>query len=342
MPVPVHPPPTALSHASAPQRLVAAGPVWSDTTDQQPGVAAGFAYLPVTIHGKGALLMVDLNKDEDLGLSVAALKRLGVTPPNDTATIWDSVQIGTDVHRHIPLRQLRLWNWTHKGPPLNFFADMPGMAPATAHLLAQRPVVGFLGTHFLTTHYDLLYRLTGFPGTSQVQLYAFPEHPAHPTGTSGTPVPGWLPRGLTTDDCARRIEVPPGNQAFTGMEMQLDGHPVTGVLEMGMYTEKMNMSAFHALGLAANDPRIQPIPTGPGNFGQTQQVAGVKLQMNHHTFWSGPVQIFPQLGVDAVLGATTPIMLWNLSTIDAKHLTIFDSVSGGYVCVSAPAAEAAK
>jgi hypothetical protein len=192
-------------------------------------------------------------------------------------------------------------------------------------------VVGIVGVHFLTTHYDLLY---DFPAR-RVQLYELPaKHPV-------APADAWLPPGFTSADCGPMVTVPPGAATFTGVKMQLDGHPVTGVLEMGPYQEKMNNEALNAMDLSENSPRVQPIPAGtlpPGYSHQgyviTKQVPDVHMTIGHNTFWTGPVQIFPVLDVQELLTSTPPVMLMNLSTI--RKVRLFNATSSQQVCVATP------
>ena len=163
-----------------------------------------------------------------------------------------------------------------------------------------------------------------------VQLYALPPHPVPPRDA-------WLPPKFKPTDCGKLISIPPGAETFTGVEMKLDGHPVTGVLEMGPYQEKMNQAATDAVGAS----RLQPIPAGtlpPGyshnGYAITQQVPNVHLTVGANNFWTGPVQLFPVLDVESMLPPKTPVMLMNLSTI--QNVMLFNAVSSGQVCISAP------
>lgn len=85
--------------------------------------------------------------------------------------------------------------------------------------------------------------------------------------------------------------------------MQIDGPPVTGVLEMGPYHPNRNQAALEALQLPADPPRIQLIPADvlrPGythaGHPVTQQVMNVHMSVGTHMFWAGPVQTFPRPG----------------------------------------------
>ena len=288
---------------AAPERLVAEAPIWGSNNGSN-----GYAFLPVTIHGKKGTLAINLNCTEcDVALSTAALGKIGVTLAGSSSTL-DALRIGPDVQRNVPLRIIPKPTWSVPGPD-----SLP-------------PVVGIVGVHFLTTHYDILY---DFPHRI-VRLYAIPPKPV-------SPKTAWFPSGFKPTDCGKMVHVPPGAETFTGVEMQLDGHPVTGVLEMGPYQEKMNQAATNAVGTS----RLQPIPPGtlpPGyshnGYTITQQVPDVHMTIGQNTFWTGPVQLFPVLDVESVLpgGASTPVMLMNLSTI--RGLALFNATSSNQVCVA--------
>jgi hypothetical protein len=291
-----------------PQRLVAEAPIWGP----QQG-AEGYAYLPVTLQGHAVAVVVNLRWTRgDLSLSPAALMRAGIPLPDTMATSLDSLRIGTDLQRDVPWSRIKNANWS---------ADSPPHFPS---------VVGVVGVHFLTTHYDVLY---DFPGRS-VHLYAFPSHPVQPREA-------WMPPGFTPNDCGRMIPIPPGAATFTGVAMQVDGHPVTGVLEMGLYYPKMNQAALAALQLPADSPRIDSIPADVlapgythGGHPVTQQVMNVHLTVGSHTFWAGPVQIFPVVDVETLLSPHTPVMLLNLSNI--QQAMLFNATSSGQVCIGEP------
>jgi hypothetical protein len=291
-----------------PEPLVAEAPIWGANNGFK-----GYAFLPVTIRGHAATVVLNLNCTEcDLLLSTAALARIGVTWPQTTATHLNTLVIGTDVQRNVPLTVTTKPNWSVPGPE------------------ALPPVIGTVGVHFLTTRYDIEY---DFPHR-RVRLYAIPPKPVAPSKA-------WLPAGFTLTDCGRMIPIPPGAGTFTGVEMQLDGHPVTGVLEMGPYQEKMNNAALQAMGLTEHSSRVQPIPAGtlpPGYSHQgyviTKQVPEVHLRVGTHTFWTGPVQIFPVLDVEELLTSTTPVMLMNLSTL--RKVRLFNATSSQQVCIATP------
>ena len=156
----------------------------------------------------------------------------------------------------------------------------------------------------------------------RVQLYAFPTHPVAARDV-------WLPPGFTPADCGRMVPLAPGDLTLTGMALQLDGHPVTGVLEMMPYgsetnrDEKMNVVAFHTLGLSEQSSRLQD-----------GRVTRVHLTIGHNNFWTGSVKVFPHLEVEDGLAPQTPVMLLNLTTI--RDLVLFNSTSGGLVCLRTP------
>jgi len=297
--------PQAASAAfQAPEPLVAEAPMWRDEN-----AFMRYPFLPVTIRGKAAMLQIDLENEGSLTLSTAGLTQLGVTLA-DTTTRLDSLGIGPVVERNV---SVQLIPDAMPGPP-----DRP-------------PVVGIAGVE-LINHYDVLY---DFP-KRRVRLYQGPKQ----TTTAGA---AWLPPEIKLTDCGRRIPLPPGAGTFTGVEMQLDGHPVAGVLEIAPYQDKMNQAAVTAMGLTDSSSRIQPIPDGtlpPGyshnGYVITKQVPDVHMTVGSHMFFTGPVQIFPVLDVEerGVVKPHTPVMLMSLSTI--RDVVLFNSVSGGQVCLSKP------
>jgi hypothetical protein len=301
--------PNQLSTARDTTQLVTEGPIWGANDGWK-----GYAFLPVRIQGRAATVVIDLNCTKcDLSLSTAALAKVGITLPSPTDTILDSLTIGTDVQRHIPLQVITKSSWSVPGPD-----TLP-------------PVVGIVGVHFISTRYDLLY---DYP-SRHVKLYAWPaQHVSQDKA--------WLPPGFTSADCGRMVNVPPGAATFTGFEMQLDHHPVTGVIEMAAYgdethrDEKMNQAAFDALELSATSSRLQPLPQAftwhdkPVNT----QVTDVQLAVGRQVLWTGPVKLFPILDVQEMLPTGTPVMLLNLTTI--KPLILFNSVSSKRVCFRRP------
>ena len=278
------------------ERLVAEAPIWGDIN----GIV-GYAYLPVALHGRAVTLIIDLNADQLQGLRLytAPLTQVGITL-SDTTTL-DSMTVGSDVQRHVPI--------IVRERPKTFVIQTPPQLP---------PVVGMVGVHFLTTRYDLVY---DFPH-QRVQLYAFPTHPVASHDA-------WLPPGFTPADCGRLILIPPGAATFTGVQLQLDGHPVTGVLEMMPYgsetnrDEKMNAAAFKVLGLSEESSRLQD-----------GRVTDIHLTVGRHTVWTGPVKVFTHLQVEDGLPPQTPVMLMNLTTI--QDLVLFNSTSGSLVCLRSP------
>ncbi|HXC25573.1 MAG TPA: hypothetical protein VNU46_06635 [Gemmatimonadaceae bacterium] len=284
---------------STPERLVAEAPIWGANN-----AFRGYAFLPVSIHGHAATVVIDLTCTQcDLSLSTAALAQLGVTVADTTATTFDELTVGTDTPRQVPLTLIRKATWHIAGPP-----QLP-------------PVVGLVGVHFVTTHYDLLY---DFPNR-RVRLYALPAPPRAPQS-------GWLPPGFTPADCGRMIPIPPGAADFTGFEMHLDGHPVTGVLEMGPYTPKMNRAAFDLLQVPTPSPRLHAVAPGATDGGRPV-LANVDVQLSVGTkvLGTGLVEVLPHLDVQAVLPPGTPVMLWNLSML--RGVVFFNAMSSGRVCL---------
>jgi len=286
----------------APETLVAEAPIWGANNG-----AEGFAFLSVTIQGHAATIMIDLNCTKcDLALSPAALGRAGITLANPAATKLDTLTIGKDIQRDVPLKILSNPAWSITGPQ------------------QLAPVVGTVGVHFLATHYDILY---DFPGR-RVQLYALPAHPVAPKNA-------WLPTGFTPAGCGKMVDIPPGAATFTGVEMQLDGHPVTGALEMGPYLPKMNETAMKTLGLPAQSPRIQPpvVPTDGGHVSKGM-VQNVQMTIGTNMFGAWTTEVLEELDVQSLLPPNTPVMLLNLSML--KNVKLFNATSSKQVCVAQP------
>jgi hypothetical protein len=292
------------------QRLVAEAPIWGTNRPKN-----GKAFLPVTIDGHQVTLMIDPNDMGKVALFSAGLSRAGVSL-SDTATRLPALTLGTDVLRDLPIQinDDPLWRVRHPD----------GMGEA----------VGVIGGHFLASHYDLLY---DFPH-HRVRLYAFAAEKDDNGSAS-------LPPEVHASDCGTLIPLPPNAPAFAAMEVQLDGHPVTGVIEWqpyidslnGGHDEKMNTDAFTALGLPAQSPRIQSIP-GPHPVWAGQpvkdEVSDVHITVGQHTVWTGPVKIFSTFEVNRFLPPQTPVMLLNLTTI--SRLVLFYSSNGGKVCLNNP------
>ena len=253
-------------------------------------------FLPVTIHGHAATLFVNLASWGDLGLSPDALKRLGVTLTDTTQL--DSLTIGPVTEHNVVMKR----NWRVNVSKLQVPPNLP-------------PVVGAVGVKFMS-YYDVLY---DYP-SHRVRLYARPKHPVNPRDA-------WLPPGIKPTDCGRMVHVPPpGAGTYTGVEMQLDGHPVIAALETISTGEKMNPEAVAAMGLTDSSPRIQPLQS------IAKQVMDVHMTIGSNMFWKGPVMIFPVAVGE--LFPNKPVILISLSTIDS--VVLFSSNSSEQVCVGKP------
>lgn len=272
-------------------------------------VRKGYVFLPVKLHGHATMLMIDLNCMAcDVQLSTAALTRVGTTPPATDATTLDTLTIGTDVQRHVPISVISQPDWTIHGPENTV------------------PVIGTVGVHFLTTHYDMLY---DFPGR-RVRLYALPAKA--PVASKNA----WLPEGFKPTDCGPMVDVSPGAATFTGVKMRINDHPVTGVLEMGPYYPKMNERALQALGAPANVPSIHlTVPTPIyGDHVLIARVDKVEMTIRTHIFGAWNSEVLRELDVQQLLPPNTPIMLIDLSML--RNVMLFNAVSSRQVCVAAP------
>jgi hypothetical protein len=249
--------------------------------------------------------MIDLNCTKcDLALSTAALSKAGIPLANPAPTTLDTITIGKDIQRDVPLRVIQRPSWAINGPP-----DAP-------------PVVGAFGVHFLTTHYDILY---DFPGR-RLQLYALSPRPV-------TPDQAGLPAGFKPSDCGKMVDIPPGAATFTGLEMKVDGHPVVGALEMGPYLPKMNELALKALGLPEQSPRLKPpvVPTDGGHVAKGM-LENAQMTVGTNMFGEWTVEVLEELDVQSLLPPNTPVMLLNLSML--KNVRLYNSTSSKQVCIA--------
>ena len=287
----------APTRSPTPEGLVAEAPIWGPNDAQN-----GYAYLPVTMHGKAATLVIDLNCDKcDVTVGNDVLTAAGFPALNAPAI--DEMTIGKEVHRDIPVTIYA---------KLGQIASPPNIAP----------LVGSVGVHFLTTHYDIVY---DFPNR-RVRLYALPAKPV-------AAKQAWLPEGFTPADCGPMIDVPLGAGAFTGVAMKIDGRPVTGVLEMGPYIPKMTKAAYTLLELSATSTRVQP--SKPGNQdGAFAQVSGVQMMVGTKVFSTWDTEVVEEVGASQALPDHPPVMLMNLSML--RKVMLFNAISSHQVCLVTP------
>ena len=253
-------------------------------------------FLPVTIQGHAATIILELTPWGDLGLSPEALKQLGVTLTDTTQL--DSLTVGTVTEHHVALQSPY---WRVDLSKLQAPPNLP-------------PVIGAAGVKFMS-RYDVLY---DYP-SHKVRLYAASKHPVNPRDA-------WLPPGIKPTDCGRMVHVPPGAGTYTGVEMQLDGHPVTGVLEMISSGEKINQAAVTAMGVPDSSLRIQPVNS------LFKELQNIHMTIGSNMFWKGSAIIY-EMAVGELL-PNKPIILISLSTID--KVVLFNSNSSGQVCVGKP------
>jgi hypothetical protein len=292
-------PATLLGQGHA-EKLLAQAPIWGANDGYK-----GYAFLPVTVHGKAATIVIDLNCTKcDLSLSNAALAKIGTTSPETAQT--ESLSIGGVTETNIPVQHIKNPNWSVSKPD-----SMP-------------TVVGVAGVHFMQ-RFDLVY---DYPHR-RVQVYAIAKQPDDPSKA-------WLPAGFTPNDCGKMVMIPPGAATFTGMEMKLDGHPVTGALEMGPYIPKMNELAFKNLGLPENSPRVQAGQPGESDGGHVMiaHVSDVKMTIGTNTFGSWNNEVLQELDVQSLLPDNPPVMLLNLSML--RKVMLFNGMSSKQVCIAKP------
>jgi len=292
----------ALAVAQQPEPLVAEATIWGENDEG----SSGHAYLPATIQGKAVTLLVDLENNGTLQLSAGALSRVGVTLPAGSTQL-DSLTMGKFVDRQIPLELAPAPDWAEAAPP-NF-----------------APVVGYAGTEFVK-RYDALY---DFPNM-RLRLYQGPSQSAKASAA-------WLPPGTKPSDCGKMIRIPPPNAGtFTAVEMQINGHPVTGVLEMGPYRPKMNEFALKALTATTDGPKIHTTDPTPiyGDHTLIGNVDQLEMTTGSHMFGAWDTEVLLEVDVQQFLKPNTPVMLMNLSMLRA--VTVFNSMSSNQVCFSTP------
>jgi hypothetical protein len=281
---------------SAPETLVAEAPIWGANDAQD-----GYAYLPVTVHGHATTLLVDLTCTKcDINLGADAVAAAGI--PEIKAATLDSMTIGTDVQHNLPITIL-----TSLGP-----LPTPPNTP---------PIIGSVGVNFLTTHYDILY---DFPHR-RVRLYAMPAKKV-------AAEQAWLPDGFSPASCGPMISIPAGAGTFTGMQMKIDGHPVTGAIEMGPYIPKMNEAAFKLLGLPDKSSRVQLAEPGEvDGHPIVARVSGVEMMVGTKVFGTWDNEVLEEVDVQSLLPNNPPVMLMNLSML--RDVILFNSTSSQQVCI---------
>ena len=282
---------------SVPEPLVAEAQIWGPNN-----AFDGRAYLPVNLHGHPATLVIDLYSPvSDVLLGADALAAAGIPVP--VGNSLDSMTMGSTVQHQVPI-----------GVVSNL-----GTVPTPPN---TAPVIGAIGGHFLSTHYDVLY---DFPHRV-VRLYAPPANPV-------TPKTAWLPPEVTPADCGQMVDIPAAAGAFTGVRIKLDGHPAIGAIEMGPTYIKMNQAAFALLGVPSTSPRLTPITDDPSAApaGATQYVTGVQVTVGGNQYAPGEIQIWPQVDAGQLLPNQPPVLLMNLSTL--RTIPLYTARSSRQVCL---------
>jgi hypothetical protein len=287
-----------LSAQGQEEKLIATAQIWGGKNGFK-----GYSFLPVKIHGKDATIVIDLTCSKcDLELSDAALAKLGITSTAQT----ESLTIGSVTEKDIPVKRNSKPNWSVSKPK------------------TMAPVVGIVGVHFMQ-RFDVVY---DYP-RRRVQLYQIAKQPPNITQA-------WLPTGFTPGDCGKMISIPPDSGIFTGFEMKIDGHPVTGALEMGPYLPKMNEVAFRTLELPENSPRVQPAEPDAmdGNHMIMAHVTDVAMTIGQHMFGKWDNEVLDALEVQELFPENTPIVLVNLSML--RDVVLFNGMSSKQVCIAKP------
>ena len=207
------------SRPPTPERLVAEAAIRPTTAGEEA------VYLPVTLQGHPATVLLDLGTNGALALSRSAVRDIGLPEVGTLA----SLSLGTAVERRIAFRAV--------------IEEFPIDAPE-----GMSPVVGLLGSRVLS-HYDLV-----FDGPShRVRLYA----PSGPRWFSSAPSERWLPTGITAADCVH-MEVEPGSRrAF--ISVRVNGHVLRGMFDSGSYGTNINVAAARLLGITGRTPGVHQL-----------------------------------------------------------------------------------
>ena len=195
-------------------------------------VIAKYVFLPVTLHGKVVTLLLDLGTNGDLILAQRALDRLDISLTSNTL---DSLEIGKDVARNIPVEMLRGDVPFDGAPP-------PGFPP----------VIGYIGTKTLW-RYDLL-----FNGPAhRVQLYRYASRFPRAVPLRSAE---WFPRGITKTDCVSLTVVHDSSDHTVSFPLQVNGHTIPSFLDSGSDETTINLPAASILGFRESDPSVHLLP----------------------------------------------------------------------------------
>ena len=257
-------------------------------------------YLPVTIHGQAASLLLDTGAPTGLNISRQWLREHGVS----AAGVLDSLVIGKTVERNIPIDGSSGVN------------KVPGIPP----------MIGLAGNHWLA-HYDLI-----FDGPAKrVRQYA----PA--ASASGTPVTGWVPRGIIPGDCMPMLHVGADADHYPGLDLRANGQKIVGVFDLGSNATYMNVAAAKLLGIRQSTRNVHQVPPdsmtnfpGAGENHEWVITTGLVLTMGRRQLPDGPVEIYQT--VNEIYGDRTKPEL-DLGTDLFHDRILFMSYSTNQVCL---------
>ena len=274
-------------------------------------------YLPVTIHGHAASLLLDTGAPTGFTISRQWLREHGVS----TTDVLDSLVIGNTVEQNISI---------DGGSAVQ---EVPGIPP----------MIGMAGNHWLA-HYDLV-----FDGPARrVRLYA-PVAPAPaPAGKGGGVAhsAGWLPPGITPAGCMPLLHVGADADRYPGLDLQANGQTIVGVFDLGSSATYMNLAAAKLLGIKQSTPHVHRVPPdsmtnfpGAGENHEWIMTTGLVLTMGGRPLPDGPVEIFQT--VNEIYGDRTKPEL-DLGTDLFHDRILFMSYSTNQVCLSTPLAVPVK
>ena len=272
-------------------------------------------FMPVTIHGHAATVVLDLGADQNL-LDRDQLTHFGIdTVDADGRLVVDSLTIGAVAERQIKVNGNA------------FVIAAPLRAPVAA--LKMPPFLGILGTPVLA-HYDLA--ING--PTGEVRLY----RPVSLRRTSETlhHIAAWFPSGITSGDCVP-IQDESDDSHFVLFLLSVNGHAVLGDFDSGAAFDAMNMKAAQALGLTQHTPGVRPVDASQNvSFPGAGVASTIQYDLVGSDVAIGTRHLAPQTIriVQHYPIRTVPLVALGLDAF--RDRVIFISYSTRQVCLGAP------
>jgi hypothetical protein len=330
---------TAQVPRRASQRLVLDVPMQivettSTVPAYRPYLPLSLTFLPVTIHGKTVQLLIDVNEGGTFGsapngivLEPAAIASIGLSLA-DTITRLDSLVIGTDVRRNVPLSI----HVQAGGGLANRKADWNKWPKGS-------PVVGRINVYYLTTHYDVEIDYA----QHRVALYAYPSRPSGAVRNWGfiAPDSAWLPSRFNKTNCSKLLKMGNGSM-WLAFDLKVGGQPAIAGLEWaeGGYSPRISAGLVNAMEIPANSSRFIAIPPSyPGGYYVDKELDSVAFGIGTSTFWTGASAIYPTFDFGENFPGEKSLVLWSIGIGGNNKLSLksafFLSTSSGQVCVSA-------